>query len=52
MTDNVMIQMKSIQSIYDEKTETELITQGKFSKKIIPTIFHMKIPKRQASKAL
>ena len=33
MTDNVMIQMKSIQSIYDEKTETELITQGKFSKK-------------------
>lgn len=25
--------MKSIQSIYDEKTETELITQGKFSKK-------------------
>ena len=28
-----MIQMKSIQSIYDEKTETELITQGKFSKK-------------------
>ena len=33
LTDNVMIQMKSIQSIYDEKTETELITQGKFSKK-------------------
>lgn len=30
MTKDVMIQMKSIQSIYDEKTETELITRGKY----------------------
>lgn len=33
MTKDVMIQMKSIQSVYDDKTETELITRGKFSKK-------------------
>lgn len=30
MENNVIINMKSIQSVYDEKTETELITQGNF----------------------
>ncbi len=30
MENDVIINMKSIQSVYDEKTETELITKGKF----------------------
>jgi len=32
LTKDVIIQMKSVQSIYNEKTETELITQGQYSK--------------------
>lgn len=31
MKKNVIIKMKSVQSIYDDKTETELITKGLFS---------------------
>lgn len=30
-SEKFLIEMKSIQSIYDDKTETELITAGKFS---------------------